>query len=265
MYSITAITFRYILYCLRSLNGKGHGIHSPFVYDFVENVLNDNRFFYAYHEIEKVRAELLQNNEVLKIEDFGAGSRVLTNRQRKVASIAASSLKPRKYARLLFRMVNHFQPVTILEIGTSLGITTAYLASANPFAKVFTLEGASMVARIAEHNFSELKLHNIELVYGNFDDTLPVLIKKIQAPDFVFIDGNHRYQPTMDYFKLILSNSHDYTIIILDDIHWSKEMELAWDTIKANDSVTMTIDLFYIGIVLFRKEFKVKQHFTVHF
>jgi len=265
MYSKTKLAFKYIQYYITSSNGKGHGIHSPFVFEFIQEVLNDRRDFYAYLQVESCRTLLLQEKTLINIEDFGAGSRVIKNNQRAISSIARSSLKPKKYSQLLFRMVNYYQPKTILELGTSLGITSAYLASANINSRVITLEGAAEIASIAEDNFSRLALQNIEIVQGNFDDTLPAVIDELSGIDFVFMDGNHRYLPTVQYFDQILSNCNNDSIIILDDIHWSKEMEKAWQYVQAHPEVAMTIDLFFIGIVILKKEIKEKQHFSIRF
>ena len=265
MYKTHQLAILYCQYLLKASNGKGHGTHSPFIYSFIKEVLNDNRDFYAYKGIEELRAELVSDNKVIEVEDFGAGSKQNKTKERSIKAIAKSSLKPRKYAQLLFRMVNYYQPKTIVELGTSLGITSSYLASGNTNAKLYTFEGSQAVATIARNNFDRLGLNNINLIEGNFDDTLQPELEKIGSIDFAFIDGNHRYKPTVDYFEQILAKSNDYTIIILDDIHWSKEMEAAWYYVQQHKAVTTTIDLFYIGIVLFRKEFLQTQHAVVRY
>ena len=256
---------KYMLYWWRACNSKGHGVHSPFVFNFITQVLNDKRFFYCYQTIETAREQLKKDNTLLTIEDFGAGSRIHTHTQRSVKDIATSSLKPKKYSQLLFRMVNYFQPETILELGTSLGITTAYLACGKADAQVITTEGATAVAAIAQQNFKSLRLKNIQLITGNFDATLPGIVAQLSSIDFAFIDGNHRLQPTLDYFNQLLPKVHEYSVLIFDDIHWSDEMEEAWNTIKAHEKVRLTIDLFFIGLVFFRKENKVKQDFAIRF
>lgn len=265
MYSPVQLGIKFAKYYLTADNGKGHGIHSPFTFDFVTNVLNDNRKFYAYEAIENLRLLLLQNDEILLIEDFGAGSRTGLTKQRKVREIAASSLKPKKFAQLMFRMVDYYQPTNILELGTSLGITTSYLASAKINSQVTTMEGSTAVAKVAKKNFTYLNLKNIGIVEGNFDLTLPSTLQKIETIDFAFIDGNHRYQPTINYFHQLLPHIQDHSILIFDDVHWSKEMEQAWTEIKNHPSVKLSIDLFFIGILFFKKEFKVKQDFVIRF
>jgi len=256
---------KYLRYYITASNGTGHGMHSPFVFEFITKVLNDSRTYYCYTTIEQLRARLKQDNTTLTIEDFGAGSRVASHHQRTVASIAASALKPKKFSQLFFRIVDHYQPQTIIELGTSLGITASYMASAKPAAQVITMEGAAEVAAIAKRNFASLGLTNIKVTEGNFDNTLPGVLQKLKQVDLAFVDGNHRKQPTLQYFKQLLAKSHEGSILVFDDIHWSAEMEEAWAEIQQHPQVTLTVDLFFIGLVFFRTGQKVKQHFTVRF
>jgi predicted O-methyltransferase YrrM len=265
MYSSFTLASKYLSYFLTASNGKGHGVHSPFVFDFITHVLNDKRQFYAYQELEQVRRDLLSDNTVLTIEDFGAGSTIHKTNQRKVSDIARSSLKPKKYGQLMFRMVDYYKANTIVELGTSLGITTGYLASGNLKGQVYTFEGARQVAAVARKNFEKLSLNNIEVIEGNFDNTLQPQLNKIGNVDFAFVDGNHREEPTIQYFEQLLTKASEYSVFIFDDIHWSKGMEAAWKHIQQHSSVTLTIDLFFIGLVFFRKEQKVPQHFRVRF
>ena len=265
MYSSFQLAKKYFHYRLTAASSKGHGIHSPFVFDFIQFILNDKKKYPCYQQIENIRKQLLTNKNEIDVEDFGAGSAFIKTNKRFINKIAASSLKPKKYAQLLYRMVQYYQPKNIAELGTSFGITTAYLASGNSTSHVYTLEGAATIAAIAQQNFRQQNLKNISLLQGSFEKTLPLLFAKINTVDFVFIDGNHRKDPTLAYFAQFLNISTAATILIFDDIHWSKEMEAAWEQIKAHESVTLTIDLFFIGIVFFKKEFKVKQHFSIRF
>jgi predicted O-methyltransferase YrrM len=265
MHSRKQLLQKYLRYYLTASNGKGHGIHSPFVFDFVQNVLNDKRHFYAYAQIEILREQLLKNEQIIEVEDFGAGSVVSKNKKRSVSDIARYAAKNKKLAQLLFRIGNHYQPETIIELGTSLGISSAYLASACPNAKLFTIEGSAAIAKIANKNFHSLGLTNIESITGNFNDSIAGVLKKISKIDLAFIDGNHRKEPTIKYFSQLLDHSSPYSVFIFDDIHWSGEMEQAWDIIKENARATLTIDLFFIGLVFFREDFKAKQHFAIRF
>jgi predicted O-methyltransferase YrrM len=265
MYSAFQLAKKYFNYFLKAQNGKGHGIHSPFVFDFIIHVLNDKKKYAYYSKIESVRTQLLKNNNTIEVEDFGAGSAVLPFKDRIVKDIAASSLKKKKYGQLLFRIAKYYHSKTIVELGTSFGITTSYLASANMDSKVFTFEGSNNIAKIAWQNFESLDLKNIELLKGSFQKTLPSVNDKIENVDLLFIDGNHRKDPTLEYFNFFLSKSTNNSIFIFDDIHWSAEMEEGWKLIQEHHSVTLTIDLFFIGLVFFSTDFKVKQHFTIRF
>ena len=265
MYSSFQLAKKYIHYYLTASNGKGHGVHSPFVFEFITKILNDKKQYECYASIEKLRQQLLQNKHIIEIEDFGAGSAVMKSNTRVIKNIAASSLKPKKYAQLLFRVVQHYKPEAILELGTSLGITSSYLAKANEQGKVFTCEGSSTIASITKKNFEQLHIKNIRLTEGDFAKTLQPLLNEIDKVDLAFIDGNHRKEPTLEYFSNLLNHSTASTILIFDDIHWSEEMEDAWHQIQAHSSVTLTIDLFFIGIVFINPGIKEKQHFSIRF
>jgi predicted O-methyltransferase YrrM len=160
-------------------------------------------------------------------------------------------------------MTRYYQPSTVLELGTSLGITTSYISLARPEARLITMEGSKEIADVAKQNFKTLELNNIELIEGNFDDQLSSVVHGLSSVDFAFIDGNHRQEPTERYFHQLLTKTNNDSILVFDDIHWSSEMEAAWETIKDHKAVRCSIDLFFIGIVLFRKEFKEKQHFVI--
>lgn len=265
MFSRWQLAKKYIHYYTTADNGNGHGVHSPFVFDFIVHVLNDKTGYPAYGRVEGLRRQLLTDEQLLTVEDFGAGSALGHTRQRKVAAIARHAAKSRKLSQLLFRIAHYYRPATILELGTSLGVSSAYLAMAHPGAKVVTGEGSGAVAEKARANFQQLALNNIQLVQGNFDDTLPAMLQQLGPVGLAFLDGNHRLEPTLRYFEQILSHTGEQSIVILDDIHWSDGMEQAWQQVKEHPAVTLTIDLFFVGLVFFRKDFKVKQHFSIRF
>lgn len=240
-------------------------MHSPFVFDFIRYVLNNRKGYEAPAGLEVLRRQLLRDDTRLEIEDLGAGSRSGASRQRSVGQLARTALKPKKYAQLLHRLVRHYQPRTIIELGTSLGLTTAYLATAHPSANVHTIEGSPAIAERARQNLDKLNVRNVQPHVGNFDDLLPSLLQDLPSPDLVYIDGNHRLQPTLDYFLRCRQAAHTDTILVFDDIHWSPEMERAWEEIRRHPDVRYTIDIFFLGFVFFRPEFKVKQDFVIRF
>jgi predicted O-methyltransferase YrrM len=265
MYSRFRLAQKYLRYYLAASNGKGHGIHSPFVFDLVRNVLRDDEKLPEYTSIEHLRRQLQRDRTILEIEDMGAGSAVRSTRQRSVADIARYAAKPRKLGQLLFRIARYYQPGTILELGTSLGLSTAYLAAGTPDARVWTLEGAGTVAAVANRNFQSLGLKNVKGVTGNFDEVLGTVLEEAGPIGLAFVDGNHRLDPTLRYFESLVGRAASSSVLIFDDIHWSEEMEEAWAVIKKDARVLLTVDLFFIGLVFFREEFRVKQDFVIRF
>lgn len=269
MFSKIELAKKYLHYWTTASNGKGHGTHSPFVYDFIRKVLMDKTEGESFAAIEQLRKQLRKDNTLLEIRDFGAGSRVDGQKQRAISSIAKSALKPAKYSQLFYKIIQHYGYTNRLELGTSLGITTSYLSSADKAGQVFTFEGAPSVAATAQKNFANLGLSNIQLTEGNFDETLPSFLEKFKTTgeklDFCFIDGNHREKPTIHYYEQLLPFTQNNSVIILDDIHWSQGMENAWYNIIDRPEVTLSIDLFFIGLVFFRNENKQKEYFTIRY
>jgi predicted O-methyltransferase YrrM len=263
MYGKLTLAFKYFSFFLHSSGKKGHGIHSPFVFDLIRNVLNDQQHYPDYDQVEALRSRMIADKRMITVEDFGAGSSGAKKNTRSISSIARRAAKPQKYGQLLYRFAQYFKPENIIELGTSLGITTAYLAKGNPGAKLITMEGAEEIAVIARANFGSLPIANCQLSFGNFDKTLENVLKGMQSVDLAYIDGNHRLEPTKNYFHQLLAKANDQSIFIFDDIHWSREMETAWDYIKKHPAVKCSIDLFFLGIVLFRKEFAEKQEFKI--
>jgi predicted O-methyltransferase YrrM len=265
MYSNAQLALKFIKYYLTASNGKGHGIHSPFVYEFVTKILNKKSTPENVAAIEARRKSLEANTTVIEVVDRGAGSRQSEFKIRSISVIAKSALKQKKISQLLYKMGVYFNPSNILEMGTSFGITSSYLAMSIPHQTIVTMEGAPAIAQEAQRTFDLLQLKNIQIMEGDFATSLPIYLNAISQLGMVYIDGNHRYAPTMQYFELLLCKVNEQSILIFDDIYWSSEMEKAWNEIKNHKAVTLTIDLFYVGIVFFRKENKEKQHFTIRY
>jgi len=239
-------------------------MHSPFVYSLIRSVFIDTHKYTEYKTIERYRHTLQTNKESIEIKDFGAGSQRLQSTQRIVGDIARTSLSPKKYAQFLFRVSRHFKPEHILEIGTSLGISGAYIAAGSPNAKVITLEGSPSIAHIAQNTFHTCGVSNIAIRIGNFSDTLTPALQELMRIDFAFIDGNHTKQATLEYFELIYPYCNEHSVLIFDDIYWSRDMHEAWKTICADPRVSLCIDMFKLGIVFFRKGV-VKQNFRIRY
>ncbi|WP_214227036.1 class I SAM-dependent methyltransferase [Pedobacter sp. B4-66] len=241
-----------------------HGTHSPFVYKLTDEVIYDFKSKIEYKSIEAQRKKLFNDDSLVTVTDLGAGSHLNKNRTKKVSQIAKNALKNPALAQLIFRLAKDNNPKSIIELGTCLGITTAYLSKACPEAEVITIEGCPETAKVAYNNFKELDLENVELQVGNFDVLLPDVIANAEKLDFVYIDGNHRKEATLNYFKWCLPKVHENSLLIFDDIYWSKGMKEAWEEIKNHPDVVVTVDLFWIGLVYFRKG-QAKEHFKIKF
>jgi len=236
-------------------------IHSPFVYQFYLNVLEGNA---ANHlqSINALRKRLVQTYDKILINDMGSEP---GTKAKIISDLAARASVPDKYGKVLFHLVQYFSPHTIVELGTCLGIGTSYMATAGPSASVITIEGSGELSDRAGQNFNELRLNNIEQVTGSFEKNLPEVLTKLMTVDMAFIDGNHLYEPTMKYFNLLMDKANENTILVFDDIYWSREMTEAWSEIKRDPRITLTIDIYRFGIVFMHREKLAKEDFTLRY
>ncbi|WP_231565562.1 O-methyltransferase [Psychroserpens sp. Hel_I_66] len=237
-----------------------HGVHSPFVYDLVTKCFYDRTKYPEYSKIKSYKASLLKNKSSITITDFGSGSRVFKSNERRINALAKNAGTSLKRALLLYRVVNYFKPNQILELGTSLGIATQAMALSNPESTITSVEGCPTVSKFTAQQLSEENINNVTIKTGEFESIIPQL--KEDAYDFIFFDGNHNKKATLNYFNLLIEKTHNDSIFIFDDIHWSKEMLDAWEQIKSHPKVTVTIDTFFWGFVCFRKE-QVKENFSI--
>lgn len=244
-----------------------HSLHSPFLFSLYTTVVRaDNRREPAFRPIRAWGHQLRTNRHTIQVTDYGAGSRINASGRRKISDIARNSQKQARFGRLLFRLIGRFSAKTIIDLGTSLGLTTAYMAeAARPFnGHVWTFEGCPQTATVAHQTFSALGQANVTIVMGNIDETLAPALASLPPVDLVFFDANHRYEPTLRYFEICLSRAHNDTVFVFDDIHWSAGMEQAWAELKAHPAVCVTVDLFWIGLVFIRRE-QPKQDFVLRF
>jgi predicted O-methyltransferase YrrM len=255
---------RFADFMIRS--GNRYQVHSPFLYSFIDYVIRPRKKVEMEEEIELIRNKCINNSKIILKTDYGAGSgnQETLLIQVPVSKVARSSLTSRRHARRLNRLVRLLNSKNILEIGTSLGITTAYMAMANPDARIITLEGCPELSRIARSHFEELGLENVDLIVGRFEDTLEKALARLGSVDLVYLDGNHRRGAVLDYFSKCLEFANNDTVIIVDDIHSSKEMEEAWDEARTHERVTVSLDLFHSGWILLRKESS-RQHFRLRY
>jgi predicted O-methyltransferase YrrM len=254
------ITKSYLNFLWNSKNE--HGVHSPFVFNLVTKCFFDKKQYPEYSILNYYRNSLLQNKNTIEVTDFGAGSKVFKSNTRAINQIARNAGISKKRAELLFRITNYFQPESILEIGTSLGLATTALSLGNIKSKITTIEGCSNTLHVAQKQFEEFGFKNITSINTEFLCYLKNYQLAIINYQLIYFDGNHSKEATLEYFELLLPTINNETVWIFDDIHWSPAMEVAWEVIKNHPKVTVTIDTFQWGVVFFRTE-QPKEHFVI--
>jgi len=237
-------------------------IHSPFVFEFYNEILKPP--IPKINPIEALRTQLKQNNERIEVTDFGAGSHTKSN-LRKISEIAKNATVSRKFGYLLNRLIALYKLNNVLELGTNLGLGTAYLAMDNSTSNIISIEGCPRLTAIAKQNHQALGYNNIKYINAEFgvgiNQALKILNHKV---DLAYLDGNHQYQPTVDYFNLLLPHLNENSILVFDDIYWSKGMMRAWQELKAKKEVRLSIDLYRMGLLFFKTD-QAKEHFVLKF
>ncbi len=247
-----------------------HGVHSPFVFSLVTKCFYDSKKHYEYSILKHYRKALLKNNDLIEVNDFGAGSRVFKSNRRRISDIAKTAGISSKRAELLFRITNYFKPENILEIGTSLGLATSALSLGNLKAEIITLEGCPNTLSIAKNQLNKLlsqaqsrdNINAVKCINTEFAEYFKSQIPNPKSQNLIFFDGNHSKKATLEYFELLLPTITNDSVWIFDDIHWSPDMDEAWQIIKNHPKVTVTIDTFQWGMVFFRNE-QEKEHFVI--
>ncbi len=238
-----------------------YDVHSPFLSVWVETVLEDQRQFYAFDDAEIIRNHWMHNLQMVDYStDHGAGSRAGQGKKRSVQEIVQKSAIEAYAGRWLFRMVNFHKPKTILELGTSLGISALYLQGGRRSARLITFEGNPTVAKLAKESFRKSRRRVPDIRVGTFVEEIPKIVKAFKKLDFIWIDGDHKYESTVLYFEQLLPLLHERSVVVIGDIYWSKEMELAWLEIRRHERVSMSVDLYKMGVLFFRQELQQQEH-----
>ena len=252
--------YAYLRFLLHSKNQ--HGVHSPFVFDLVTRCLYDKKEHPDYKTLKSYHSYLKSQSKTIQVTDLGAGSRVFKSNQRKISRILEHSGATLKEANFLNRLTRYIGANSILELGTSLGMSTLAFSLAAQKGHLTSIEGCPNIFEYTSTQFNRLQRHNVSLLNSDFDLVLSDLTN--QQFDLIYFDGNHKKQATIDYFETLLPTIHNNTVWVFDDMYWSQEMLETWRYIKRHPKVTVTVDMFNLGLVFFRKE-QVKEHFKIRF
>jgi len=251
----------YFLHFLKAKR-KGHGVHSPFAYYLCEEVFYNTSAFYEFEKLQAIRASLLQNQEAIPVIELGAGSQRLSEQQRKVSEITRHGISSSRQSELLFRLIQVLKLGNVIELGTSVGLTSLYLQAAG--AETYTIEGNPHLTKFAKTLAEKKGYSDIHFCEGHFDKILPILREELKTINLLYIDGNHRYEATLRYVTDSLPYLTNDSVIILDDIYWSPEMTKAWKEICRLPQVTLALDLYHFGILFFKKEIMEKQVLSLY-
>jgi predicted O-methyltransferase YrrM len=254
----------YLKWRRKSYGKRGYGIHSPFLFHLITQVIHKKIDAEWPGYIENRRGQLLRDHRPVGVTDYGNGGIQGVNPVRLVSKIARGSSSSAKDGRLLYHLANYMQSKNIIELGTNFGLGTCYLAHALSLPNIVTLEGCPTISKIAIETYEQLQLKNIQIFTGEFAKTLPKALNEFETLGLVFFDGNHRCQPTLDYFAQCLSKVDNRTVFVFDDIHQSAEMEKAWAEIIKNQAITLSLDFYWLGVVFFRRELS-KEHFCLRY
>jgi len=238
-------------------------VHSPFAYQLLSYILDEEREYYDFRYIEEIRMLALKNNQEINFIDYGAGSSVSKNKKKKISKIAKVSTSSPKQCREIYRLVQFFKPAQSIELGTSLGISTVYIAKGHGSGQVISLEGDPALSKIAMLHLKSLQIKNVNILTGPFEETLPDFLQKVSTIDFVFMDGHHTYEATTHYYKMMKEKFHENTVLVIDDIYWSTGMLKAWQEIILEPVVTLSINLFHYGLVFFKKSIREQTHLKI--
>jgi predicted O-methyltransferase YrrM len=255
---------KYIQHQLQRRHRRGHGIHSPYLFEFVNGVLFNASGMEVPEQILQVHRELEKDRSMIPKGKLGATFNVGSPEVRSVGKFVRRSSVSEKYGAMLFRIIRWFRPEMIIELGTGLGISTLYLAAASPEIPVHSIEGNTDRADFAAQLMCRCNLGPVSIHWGEMEEKLEDLMPVLGGRFVSFVDGNHRYGPTISYIKMLLSKAGEEAVIIMDDIYWSKDMFRAWKEVVSWPEVRVSIDLFHMGILLLRRELN-KEHLKIKF
>jgi len=228
-------------------------VHSPFVFKFVTDVFEDERFYHFMGVIEGYRRNLL-----------GTGYKINTNKgTRSVNQIVKNQAISPKIGGILFKIVHEYKPNTVLELGTNLGVATLYQATAESSNQIITLEEDAAISATTQEYFKKLGTRNVELIGGEMGKTLPSALKKLGTVDQIYFNNFWGYEDSLTYFETCLPYLVPNTVFIVRTPYANEDSIKFWTEIKQHPSVKLSLDIYDLGLLFFRSEQKEVAHYSL--
>ena len=238
--------------------------HSPSLFRLFTNCCNEQDYPESFDRIERQRDKLKSSSELITRKDFGAGSKHNPeSKKERISAIASHALSFPFQCRFLSRLAGFIHPEVIVEFGTSLGISASYLAAGAPEAKVYTVEGDPAVSAVASSVFLNLGLSNISIHTLSFDQYIEGLPDNRLMVDLLFLDGHHTSVATMRYYQAMRKYLHPSSVVIIDDLYWSADMQACWQKLIALPEVTQSVDCFHFGMLFLNPDFQQKENHII--
>jgi len=254
-----------IVYKLKSRHRKGFGIHSPAIFSLVNKGFREDCDISVKRGAVAYKQALKHVTKSITRSTFGAGSLLSTNKKPTTPALINRAIGiSMKHGELLYKLSTFYGREGILELGTGLGSATYYLASGSPTSRVITVEGHRDYAETAKTILEQIGITNIDIRIETFANEIKRIKKENGRLGLFFIDGDHSYTPTLQYFKQCAEIGTEEAVIIIDDIHWSDDMDRAWKAIKESSTCRVSVDLFRFGIIFTNKKLQ-KQHYIVRY
>ncbi len=233
---------------LRFWNGAKSidSVDSPLVYQLCLDIQSAHDAKTQFKKIEDKRAQLLMDNTLINVQSLGSQSKVNRSEIRSIRQIALSSVSPRNKCELLYGLVKTTKAKTVLELGTSLAISTAYVAAVDRVDYIKSVEDSSKI-----HSYNENLAHNskINMIQSDFQSYIENELNNKAKYDCIVLDGRHDEIATISYVNQLINLLNPNGIIIVDDIYWSNGLMNAWKTLRNDYRYNLKIDLFYYGVL----------------
>ncbi|MDD2435944.1 MAG: SAM-dependent methyltransferase [Massilibacteroides sp.] len=220
---------------------KGHGVHSPFVFNFITKVIDERAAYYCLKDIELTRKKFFYENEPFHKWE----------------------IRP-KYGALLMRISNYLKPQNLLLIGSDLSFSALYSSSYASTTRCVVLEEKTEIAAFSRSVIEKHRAKNILLKEGVYQKTVSEVLEHTDKLDFVYFGYPNDSALDIPVFECILPHLHEHSVLILRGIRKTKDRKEFWNRLCARPEVSVTIDVYELGIAFFNHKIH-KKNYIVSF